>query len=201
MDICFGTMFLTLFLMIDSVGNTASFHEVLKGVPPKNYWKVLIRELLIALAFMLVINQLGSAILNQLEVSEITVRLTTGLILLLSALWVLFASPRNIRQRVKPEENPFIVPLAVPLMASPAVLAIIMLYSHISEDYSCRLYAILAAWTLSSLVLLVNRAVVRFLGQNGLLAFERLLALILVMLAIQQILLGVELFQTTYLTK
>ena len=118
--------------MIDSVGNTASFHEVLKGVSPKNYWKVLIRELLIALAFMLAINQLGSAILNQLEVSEITVRLTTGLILLLSALWVLFASPRNIRQRVKPEENPFIVPLAVPLIASPAVLAIIMLYSHIS---------------------------------------------------------------------
>ncbi len=201
MGLCFGTMFLTLFLMIDSVGNTSSFHEVLKGVPPARYWKVLCRELLIALAFMLLINQLGSPILTQLEVSEITVRLTTGLILLLSALWVLFASPRNIRQRVKPEENPFIVPLAIPIIASPAVLATIMLYSHISEDYSCRILAIVFAWALSSIVLLLNRRVVRLLGQNGLLALERLLALILVMLAIQQMLLGIELFQKTFLSK
>jgi len=201
MSLCFGTMFLTLFLMIDAVGNMASFHEVMKGVAPSRYWKVLCRELLIALLLMLAINFLGGPIVDQLEVSEITVRLTTGLILLLSALWVLFASPRNVRLRLKPEENPLVVPLAIPLMASPAVLAIIMLYSHISGDIACRLQAIISAWGLSSLILLVNRPFVRILGHNGLVALERLLALILIMLAIQQIMLGVGLFQKMYLVK
>jgi len=201
MNLCFGTMFLTLFLMIDAVGNTASFHEVMKGVPPKNYWKVLCRELLIALLFMLAIDFLGGPIVDQLEVSEVTVRLTTGLILLLSALWVLFASPRNVRLRLKPEENPLVVPLAIPLIASPAVLATIMLYSHISGDVVCRLQAIFFAWVLSSLILLINRQIVRFFGHNGLVALERLLALILIMLAIQQIMLGIGLFQKIYLAK
>ena len=198
---CFGTMFVTLFLMIDAVGNTASFYEVMSGVKPERYWWVLCRELSIALAFMLAFSLLGEGLLHYLEVSEITVRLTAGLILFIFASGVLFASPRNIRLQVKAGEEPFIVPLAVPMMAGPAVLATIMLYSEIEENIFCQYMAILMAWFFSALVLLSNKFLVRIFGKNGLIALERLLALILVMLAIQRVMEGIELFETTYILK
>lgn len=201
MAVCFGTMFLTLFLIMDSVGNTASFYEVMKAVDPKRYWKVLIRELLIALGFMLLFNFIGEALLNQLEVSEITIRLTSGLILLLFAIGVIFSSPRNLRLNLKTKEEPLIVPLAIPMTAGPALLATIMLYAAVEEDVVCQISAILAAWGLSALILLCNKGMIRLFGTNGLVALERFLALLLVMLGIQRIMEGIELFQKTYMLK
>jgi multiple antibiotic resistance protein len=198
---CFGTMFVTIFLMIDAVGNSATFYEVMSGVPSERYWWVLLRELLIALIFMLIFSLLGEWLLHYLEVSEITVRLTAGLILFIFASAVLFASPRNIRLQVKAGEEPFIVPLAVPMMASPALLATIMLYSEIEENIFCQYMAIVFAWFFSALVLLSNKFLVRIFGKNGLIALERLLALILVMLAVQRVMEGIELFETTYILK
>ena len=92
---------------------------------------------------MLLFNFIGEALLNQLEVSEITVRLTSGLILVLFAIGVLFSSSRNLRSNLKTNEEPLIVPLAIPLIAGPALLATIMLYAAIEEDVVCQLTAIL----------------------------------------------------------
>ena len=52
------------------------------------------------------------------------------------------------------EEEPFIVPLAVPLIAGPSILATIVIYSHQNHSPFNVLFSLLIAWSLSLFVLL-----------------------------------------------
>lgn len=160
---------------------------------------VVSREMLIALVLMSVFYFFGEWLLNVLALSEITVWIASGIILFIAALGVIYPSDKSIRVSTRKHPNePFIFPLAVPLVAGPALLATLILYSHIQEDPICSLTSILCAWALSTLILLSGRSVHRWIGNNGLLALERLFALILVIMATQRIIQGIKLFIALY---
>lgn len=197
---CFLTMFITLFLIIDAFGNVNPFLDILKHVDRRRYWTVVSREMLIALAFMLFFHFFGDWLLNVLKLSEITIWLASGIILFIAALGVIYPTEKSVRiSSKKHQQEPFIVPLAVPLVAGPSLLATIILYAEIQEDTFCSLLAIVAAWALSSIILLFGRSLHRWIGNNGLLALERLFALVLVIMATQRIMQGIKLFTITYL--
>ncbi|MBA2727025.1 MAG: antibiotic transporter, partial [Parachlamydiaceae bacterium] len=96
---------------------------------------------------------------------------------------------------------PFLIPLAVPLIAGPALLATIMLYALTEPSQFTMLSSIFIAWCLSVAVLLAAPRLERILGVNGLTAFERLMGMILVLLSLQRILEGVKEFLQVYCTK
>jgi len=170
----------------------------LKGVQPNRYWRFS-SESFYCVDFHACDQQIGSAILTQLEVSEITVRLTTGLILLLWLYGCCLPLQETIRQRVKPEWKIFHCSSGYSFdCISCSSCDHHALFSYLRRLLMPRfIYPGCVVCFFSYFV--SHRSIVRFLGQNGLLALERLLALILVMLAIQQMLMGIELFQTTYL--
>ncbi|MBI3236536.1 MAG: hypothetical protein HYZ48_02340 [Chlamydiales bacterium] len=99
---------------------------------------------------------------------------------------------------MSPEKEPFIVPLAIPLVAGPAVLAAVMLYSH--EHYSewITVGAIVLAWTASTLILLSAGYLKKLLGARGLIACERLMGLLLILISVQMFLSGLALFLAPY---
>lgn len=182
-----------LFLIMDPIGNVSSFLNLTKDIPRKQQRKIVVREMLIALAFMLAFNFLGEHIFNTLQISEKTLKLASGVILFLCAIKILFPTLDSPRANL-PQGEPFIVPLAVPLIAGPALLATIMLFAHIEPSGSTMLIAILSAWFLSSVILFNATFFQKILGSNGLMAAERLMGMILVLLAIQRFLEGVQLF-------
>lgn len=190
---CAITMFITLFLIIDAIGNVSSFIDILDHLDRKKYWLTVAREMFFALILMFIFNFLGSFLLDVLNVTVPTVWIASGVILFLAALSVLYPSERSPRLSSKKHPEPFIVPLAVPLIAGPAVLASIILYSQIYTDPLCRVASILGAWGLSALILFFGRHLYRFLGPNGLLALERLFALVLVIMATQRVMKGIKL--------
>ncbi len=57
--------------------------------------------------------------------------------------------------------------------------------------------AIVTAWFAASIVLLLGPQLSRILGKNGLVAAERLMAMILIMLAIQRFMEGIQEFMIT----
>jgi multiple antibiotic resistance protein len=95
-----------------------------------------------------------------------------------------------------PEGETSVFPLAIPLLAGPALLASIMLFAHIEETSGLMWGAILISWGAASIVLLASPFLERVLGKNGLMACERLMGMVLVLLAIQRFLEGVQLFVT-----
>lgn len=187
----------TLFLIMDPVGNLSSYISMVKELDPKRQKWIVFREMLIALVVMLFFNYLGEYIFNFLDLSETTVRLSSGVILFLIAIKILFMASDSPRANL-PKGEPFVFPLAVPLIAGPALMATIMLYAHLEPTQSVMIFAILIAWFLSILIFLFAGPIKRILGNNGLMACERLIGMVLVLVAIQRFLEGILLFWASH---
>lgn len=107
-----------------------------------------------------------------------------GIILFIIALKLIFPSI-NGERKVMHDKEPFIVPLAIPLVAGPAVLAAVMLYSKQGIPSIMVLTAIIIAWIFSTAILLSSTFLKKVLGKKGIMACEKLMGLLLVMIAIQ----------------
>ncbi|MCP3863689.1 multiple antibiotic resistance protein [Marisediminitalea aggregata] len=181
-----------LFLIMDPLGNLPIFMSVLKMIEPKRRRFILVRELLFALVILYVFLFSGQAVLDFLNVKQETVSIAGGIILFLIALKMIFpvkgASPIGLAAG----EEPYIVPLAIPLIAGPSTLAALILLSNQSPDrMGDWALALGAAWIVSAAILLFSGVFHRILGERGLAAMERLMGMILVMIAIQMFLNGV----------
>jgi MarC family membrane protein len=192
------SMAFALFLLMDPIGNVPVFISILKDIDARRQRKIIIRELIIALVIIILFNFLGDALLGFLNVTMPTILISGGIILFLIALKMIFPGRRDPDAEIPQDKEPFIVPLATPLVAGPAVLAAVMLYSgQHKNDLMLPLCAIVIAWAASTLILLSSSLWKKFLGWRGLVACERLMGLILTLIAIQMLLEGIDRFIKT----
>ncbi len=187
-------MTFSLFLLMDSVGNVPLFISILKNIPPSRHLKIIFRELLIALCVMIVFHYVGDLFLSALQIQQYTVLVSGGIILFLLSLKMIFPKGRDPDTDIGKDKEPFIVPLAIPLVAGPAVLATIILYSRQQPDTYLTITAIILAWSISTLILLSSAFLNKVLGTRGILATERLMGLILTMMSVQMFLEGISQF-------
>ncbi len=188
------TIAVSLFLLMDSIGNIPIFISVLKDVPRKRQRIVILREMVIALFVIILFEFLGDYLLALLHVTMPTILISGGLILLLIALKMIFPTKQNADTGIASDKEPLIVPLAIPLIAGPAVLAAVMLYSGQYTNNWIPLTATAIAWTLSTIILVSAGFFKKWLGTRGILALERLMGLILTLIAIEMFLDGIDLF-------
>jgi multiple antibiotic resistance protein len=93
----------------------------------------------------------------------------------------------------EPQVEPFIVPLATPMIAGPSVLAtLLVLFSTQPEQLWNWFAALLIAWCITAAVLLCAPAIARVLKEKGSMAVERLMGMLLVLVAVQMFLNGIE---------
>lgn len=182
-------MTFSLFLLMDSVGNVPLFISILKGIPQKRQIVIIFRELLIALLVMITFHFVGDALLSALQIQQYAVLVSGGIILFLLSLKMIFPVGHDPDTDIKDKE-PFVVPLAIPLVAGPAVLAAIILYSRQQPDTYITMTAIVLAWAVSTIILLSSAFLQKILGKRGILATERLMGLILTMMSVQMFLEG-----------
>lgn len=181
----------TLFLIMDPLGNIPIFLSVLSGVVPERRRRILIRELLIALAIMLLFLFTGPTILTVLGLSREAISIGGGLVLMIIAIRMIFPSRGGVMGDDGGEGEPLIVPLAMPLIAGPSVLATLVLLAETGPDRSGDwLLALMGAWTLSAAILLLSQRLYKLLGARGLKAIERLMGMILVTISVQMLLDG-----------
>jgi MarC family membrane protein len=181
---------LLLFLVMDPLGNIPLFLTALKNVPVERRVRVILRELLIALGIMVVFLFSGQAFLSALNISEPALTVTGGVILFLIAIKMIFPSKDEGKKHAN-EEEPFIVPLAIPYIAGPSALATLLLIMN-SEPHRWPewLGALLAAWLLTGIILMAAGPLAKVLRNRGLIAIERLMGMILVAIAIQMLMNG-----------
>lgn len=182
-----------LFLIMDPLGNLPIFMSVLKHTEPKRRRAIMIRELLIALVVMLVFLFAGEKILSFLNLRAETVSISGGIILFLIAIKMIFPGNEGNASGLPAGEEPFIVPLAIPLVAGPSLLATLMLLSHQYPNQMGHLVAaLMIAWGGTVIILLQSTLFLRLLGEKGVNALERLMGLVLVMIATQMFLDGIR---------
>jgi multiple antibiotic resistance protein len=183
---------LLLCLVLDPVGNIPAFLAVLNNVPPQKHRRILVREMLIALATLILFLFLGEHILAALQVSYGSLGAAGGIILFLIAVRMVFPSPKGVFNEESDDGEPFIVPLAIPLIAGPGTMATLMLLTAREPDkWSTWLAALLLAWLVSGVILLFAERLGRLLGKRTLAAIERLMGLILTTVAVEMLINGI----------
>jgi multiple antibiotic resistance protein len=187
-----GSAALLLFLVMDPLGNVPFFLAALRSVDPARVRRVILRELLIALAVLVLFLFTGRYILDLLHISGTALTLAGGVILFLIALRMIFPTPESSMQE-EVHGEPFIVPLAIPYVAGPSALATeLLLMSREPERWRDWLLALLLAWFVSSVIIVFASGLRHILGQKGLIAVERLMGMVLVTVAIQMLLDGIR---------
>lgn len=179
-----------LFFVMDPLGNVPLFLTALRDVDPLRYRRVILRELGFALVIMVTFLFLGRYLLDVLHVSDAALTAGGGFILLLIAIRMIFpAGDHNLREDVQGE--PFVVPLAIPYTAGPSVLATeLLLMSREPDRWPVWLAALLLAWLASAVILYSASGLRRVLGDRGLTAMERLMGMLLVIVAVEMLMGG-----------
>ncbi|MBF8262683.1 MAG: yhgN [Parachlamydiales bacterium] len=183
----------SLFMLMDSIGNIPLYISFLKGVDPKRQRYVIAREMLIALLIIILFNFIGSGLMNFLNVTHDTIQIAGGVILFIICLKMVFPPPHDLSESIPRDTEPLIVPLAVPLIAGPAVLAAVIIYSHEAPVLTV-IGAIFIAWAASLLILLSSSILKNLLGWRGIMAMERLMGLVMILIAVQMFLTGISSF-------
>jgi multiple antibiotic resistance protein len=185
---------MTLLLIMDPLGNIPPFLSVLKAVTPGRRRRVLMREIAIAYLVLLVCLFFGTTALRLLRLDEETISIAGGIVLFLIAMrMILPEEARGTEEAI--QEEPFIVPLAVLLFAGPSTLAALLLLQRSSPGHTASLLlATTAAWALSGTILLSSGFLYRLLRERGLTAIERLMGMLLVMIAVQMFMGGIKTF-------
>lgn len=182
---------LLLFLILDPLGNIPLFLSLLKPLPPKRQRIVLVRELLIALAVLMAFLWGGKYALELMHLRQESVAIAGGIVLFLIGIRMIFPRPEGLMGAV-PDGEPFIVPMAIPLVAGPSGMAAVMLMGSNEParlgDWSL---ALLLAWAATAVILMCATLLYRLLGMRALIALERLMGMLLVAISVQMLLDGI----------
>jgi multiple antibiotic resistance protein len=179
-----------LFFVMDPLGNVPLFLSALRHVDPARVRTIILRELLIALAILVVFLFIGRFVLELLQVSPAALTAGGGFILLLIALRMIFPTSERLR-REELREEPFVVPLAIPYTAGPGMLATELLFMEREPHrWPVWLGAVVLAWLASAVILYFASNLRELLGERGLTAIERLMGMLLVIVAVEMLMAG-----------
>jgi small neutral amino acid transporter SnatA (MarC family) len=186
---------LLLFLILDPLGNIPVFLGLLRSLPPQRQRVVVMRELLIALGVLMVFLWGGRYALELMHLRQESVSIAGGIVLFLIGLRMIFPPPEGLMGDL-PEGEPFIVPLAIPMVAGPSGMAAVMLMGSQEPDrMGAWSLALMIAWAATAALLFSATYLYKWLGLRVLTAIERLMGMVIVAISVQMLLDGI----TTYL--
>jgi len=178
-----------LFLILDPPGNVGPVASLLAPYDFAKQQRIIRRELIFALIAMVLFYLGGSYFVGALDIQTVTVEITGGIVFGFVGIGILF--PRKVAQdAVNRVVEPFIVPIAVPLIAGPSCLAKLITFSQDSTSTLSMLTSILIAWACSGIFIILAPVLARVVGKNGLRVAEQVIGVICVFLALQTILKG-----------
>ena len=189
-------MALALFFVINALGNIPLYLSLLARYSPAKQRLILLREFGFALILLLLFNFFGNGIFGVLGINEHILGMAGGILLLLISITMIF--PTEAKEK-GPQHEPLIVPLATPVIAGPASITTVILYSSRVDNHLLMTVIICGAMIVSCAIALLSSFFKYGLGEKGLIAFERLGGMIVSLIAVQMFANGaIELVKTSF---
>jgi len=177
----------TLFLIMDPFGNFPVILSLLKNYNEKEKLQIIIRELVFAFAVIFIFIFFGKNIMNFLGLKEESMSIAGGIILFLIAIKMIF--PTNEPMFGKDSEL-YIVPIAIPMIAGPSLLATLILFSS-QYGIGIVLKASLISWTLGAFIIIISLKFSKLIPNKIFSAVEKLMGMLLISLSVQMLLDGI----------
>ncbi|MCU0814111.1 MAG: MarC family protein [Burkholderiaceae bacterium] len=188
MDHTFASALILLLLVLDPLGSLPIFISVLRNVEPARRARVAVREGLIAFGVLMAFMLGGQHFLRVMRLSERSLEVAGGVILLVIAMRMVFGGSAQMYGSAREVREPFIFPLAVPLLAGPSAMAtVLLLASRQPAGLWQWVAAITVAMAVCTAVLLAADRIRRLLGDSVVTAMEKLMGI-----AIEMLLAGVK---------
>lgn len=185
---------LTFLLVANPLGNCPVTLSLIKDYSFSRQVKIMLREALFALIIALFFQYLAEYFLDLLKIKTYAVTLCGGTLLFIISLRMIFSAPEVKAGPSGEKQEPFIVPIATPLISGPGLLTTIILKSNITQNNLSITVSIVLAWIVVTSIMACGPYLQRLLGVRGMLAIEQLMGLILSMIALQMIVAGIYIF-------
>lgn len=183
---------LLLLILLDPLGNIPLLIALLRPLPAARRPRIILRENAIAALLLVAFVFIGDWLLSALRLSPAALEISSGLILFMIAVRMVFPGRERDEEESSREDEPLIVPIAVPMIAGPASLATVLLSSRQDPQSGMLVMAILTAIVINAAILLAGERLARLFGRAGLAAMERLMGLILTTMAVQMLISGIR---------
>lgn len=187
---------LIYFLVANPIGNSPAVLALVKHYDFERQKKIIFREAMISLILAFFFQFFGEIFLGVLKISDYALTLTGGIVLFLVALQMIFHSPESVEDSLNKQE-PFIVPIATPLISGPGLMTMIMVSSREESNNFKISLAILVAWIGVTLVLVGSPYLQKLIGKRGMAAMEQIMGMVLGLISMNMIVNGAFLFVKT----
>jgi len=187
------TLSTTFFIITNPIGNSPAVLALIKDYPLERQRYIMMREGVIALLLALFFQYFGEFFLGTLMLKDYTIALCGGILLFMIGLGLIFPN-HDENFKIKQKQEPFIVPIATPLLTGPGLLAMVMLNSRLIPGYLTLTVSLCVAWVAVGIVLYITPYLKQILGNKGMIALEQLMGMVLSMISTDMIVRGARLF-------
>ncbi len=188
----------TLFFVLDPFGNLPVMLSLLSRMDEKRRRAVALREALFAFVALAFFYAAGPAFLKLLEIGPADLKVCGGVVLSIISLRMIFPGEGGSMMAKDPQGEPFIVPLAIPLMVGPSAMATVMIMAAQSAENPFVGFGMMTlAWTATAIILLTGVALGAYIPVRLLAALERLTGLLLSVIAVHMLMSGIKTFFAT----
>lgn len=184
---------LIFFLVTNPIGNSPAVLALVKDFDFKDQRRILLREGFFSFLIALFFQYMGERFLSLVKVHDYSMTLCGGTLLLIISLQMIFPRHEEIEGKSAARE-PFIVPIATPLLSGPGVLTLIMLYARQEANDLKITSAILIAWFGVIAVMGAAPYLQKLLGKRGLIALEQFMGMLLAVIATGMLAQGIRMF-------
>ncbi|MBK9778259.1 MAG: MarC family protein [bacterium] len=200
----------SLFAVVDPLGCIPFFTGQTAGMSRKRKRRILWRALLVSLFVLLAFTYAGSTLLHTFGITIDAFRIAGGVILFGIGLDMLQSRPRRwhtgvdqaaravaagpVEVPVDPDHDPSVTPLAIPLIAGPASITAVMVLQAGAPGVPGAVVvggSVVLILLLTGAILLAADTVLRRLGATGMKIVEKLMGLLLTVIAVQLVMNGV----------
>ncbi len=192
--------FVTLFIIIDPVGNAPIFLSILEKYSPRERRNMIRKTILVSTVSLIVFTLLGRYIFDFLRIDMYSFKIAGGILVFIISLEMLFGRRSRTKFSDRPEdvleekEDIVITPLAIPFLTGPGAIttSIVLFNSAHPFDKILVISCIPLVYLVSYIILSRAEVVFRFMGKTGTKAFVRIMGLMLASIAVQFVVDGVR---------
>ena len=201
--------FSSLFAVIDPLGVIPFFSGLTSGMDMRKKRKVLIKSLITAFFVLMMFTIVGHQLLALFGITVDAFRIAGGVIFFGIGLDMLQSKPRRwhtgigrayakdieLSEEDDDDDDPSITPLAIPMIAGPGSITTVMVLTPQAPSHlglPLVLGAVLGILILTGVILMGADAVLARLGRTGMKVIEKLMGLLVTVIAVQLMIDGIS---------
>lgn len=185
--------FVSIFTMIDPLGNVPVFIALTEGLSPQHVRRVAGRAILTALVILVLFQFAGQAIFNLFHISSNSLQIVGGVIFFVTGYEMLQARLTRSLHDNGPSDQSYandiaITPLGIPMICGPGAITTVIIRMTEADSalkQGTLLLTIVLALVITFLMLIGAKQILRFLGESGNKVLLRLMGLIVMAIAVE----------------